>query len=244
MREGGRDRGHGHPQRQFEPLGGVAVIASNTWAAIKGRDALKIVWDDGPNASYDSVAYRGTLEAAARKPGKVVRNEGDVDAALTSAAKVIDGRVLLAAPRARADGAAGGHRAHHGRQVEVWAPVQSPQAARDDVAKRLGLAEDNVTVNVTLLGGGFGRKSKCDFAIEAALLSKAMEGTPVKVVWTREDDLHHGYYHTVSVEHLEAGLDAQGKAVAWRHRSVGADARCRSSCPTRRPSRRSSSAWA
>jgi len=88
------------------------------------------------------------------------------------------------------------------------------------VAKRLGMSADDVTVNVTLLGGGFGRKSKPDYGIEAAVLSKAVDGKPVKVTWTRDDDLHNAYYHTVSVEHLEAGVDASGKPVAWLHRSV------------------------
>jgi isoquinoline 1-oxidoreductase beta subunit len=97
--------------------------------------------------------------------------------------------------------------------------VQSPGGTRDDVAKTLGIPEENVTINVTLLGGGFGRKSKCDFALEAALLSKEL-GTPVKVQWTREDDIHHDFLHTVSVERIEAGLDKNGKVIAWRHRSV------------------------
>src|SRR5258706_4930760 len=105
-------------------------------------------------------------------------------------------------------------------KCEVWGCFQSPQAARDLVAKRLGMPASAVTVHVTLLGGGFGRKSKADFGVEAAVLSKAMDGKPVKVVWTRDDDLHHDYLHTVSVEHLEAGLDAQGRPVAWLHRSA------------------------
>jgi len=208
------------PPANFNPLGGVAVVAKNTWAAIKGRDALKIVWDDGPNASYDSKAYRATLEAAARKPGKVVRNEGDFDAAYASAAKKVQADYYLP------------HLAHAtmeppaatarivGGKCEVWSSVQSPQAARDLVAKRLGLDPSNVTVNVTLLGGGFGRKSKPDFCIEAAVVSKAMGGQPVRVIWTREDDLRHDYLHTVSAEHLEGGLDESGRCVAWLHRSV------------------------
>src|SRR5204862_5044853 len=105
-------------------------------------------------------------------------------------------------------------------KCEVWGCFQSPQGTRDVVAKRLGMSADDVTVHVTLLGGGFGRKSKPDFAIEAAVLSKAVDGKPVKVTWTRDDDLHNSYYHTVSVEHLEAGVDAQGKPIAWLHRSV------------------------
>ena len=105
-------------------------------------------------------------------------------------------------------------------KCEVWGCFQSPQAARDLVAKRLGMSADDVTVHVTLLGGGFGRKSKPDYGIEAAMLSKAVDGKPVKVTWTRDDDLHNSYYHTVSVEHLEAGVDARGKPVAWLHRTV------------------------
>ena len=204
---------------KFQPLGGVAVIARNTGAAIKGRDALKLVWDDGANGKYDSVAYRTELEEAARKPGLVVRKEGDAEAALKSADKVIVGEyylphlahVSMETPVAVAD--------VKGDKAEIWAPVQSPGGTRDDVAKTLGIPEANVTVNVTLLGGGFGRKSKCDFALEAALLSKEL-GAPVKVQWTRDDDVRHDFLHTVSVERIEAGLNKDGKVVAWRHRSV------------------------
>src|SRR6201991_2805682 len=204
---------------KFQPLGGVAVIARNTGAAIKGRDALKVVWDDGANAKYDSVAYRTELEEAARKPGLVVRKEGDADAALKGADKVIVGEyylphlahVSMEPPVAVAD--------VKGDKAEIWAPVQSPGGTREDVAKTLGIPEDNVTINVTLLGGGFGRKSKCDYALEAALLSKELNA-PVKVQWTREDDVQHDFVHTVSVERIEAGLDKSGKVMAWRHRSV------------------------
>ncbi|HVX75601.1 MAG TPA: molybdopterin cofactor-binding domain-containing protein [Bradyrhizobium sp.] len=204
---------------KFQPLGGVAVIARNTGAAIKGRDALKVVWDDGANGKYDSVSYRTELEEAARKPGKVVRKDGDVDAALKGADKVIVGEyylphlahVSMEPPVAVAD--------VKGDKAEIWAPVQSPGGTREDVAKTLGIPEDNVTVNVTLLGGGFGRKSKCDYALEAALLSKEL-GVPVKVQWTREDDVRHDFLHTVSAERIEAGLDKNGKVIAWRHRSV------------------------
>jgi isoquinoline 1-oxidoreductase beta subunit len=205
---------------QFNPLGGVAVIARNTWAAMQGRKALKIVWDDGPNASYDSVAYRATLEEAARKPGPVVRNEGDFAAAAAAAAKRITAEYYLPhLAHASMEPPAASARITQGK-CEVWGCFQSPQAARDLVAKRLGMPVDDVTVHVTLLGGGFGRKSKPDYGIEAAVLSKAMDGKPVKVVWTRDDDLHNDYFHTVSVEHLEAGVDAKGLPVAWLHRSV------------------------
>src|SRR5436305_5438138 len=106
-----------------------------------------------------------------------------------------------------------------GDKAEIWAPVQSAGGTREDVARTLGRPDENVTINVTLLGGRFGRKSKCDYALEAALLSKE-RGAPVKVQWTRDDDIRHGFLHTVSVERSEAGLDKKGKVIAWRHRSV------------------------
>lgn len=210
---------------KFQPLGGVAVVATNTWAAMKGREALKITWDDGPNATYDSAAFRQTLEAASQQPGKVVRNQGDVDAAMAKAAKRVTAdyyiphlvQAPMETPAAIVDVKTDGNGALV--SCEVWACVQSPEATRVNVAQRLGLGDDKVTVHVTLLGGGFGRKSKPDFVVEGALCSKAV-GKPVKLLWTREDDIHHGYYHTVSAEHLEAGLDDKGMPVAWLHRSA------------------------
>lgn len=207
------------PGTKFLPVGGVAVIANNTGAAIKGRDALKIVWDDGPNKTHDSVQYRAELEAAVRAPGKVLRNEGDADAALNSAAKVISAEyyvpylahATMEPPVALVNVADG--------KCEVWAPVQSSWGTREDVAKLLKLPVENVKVNVTLLGGGFGRKSKCDFVQEAALLSQAI-GAPVQVQWTREDDIRNGFYHAVSAQRLEAGMDANNKVVAWRQRTA------------------------
>ncbi len=208
------------PPAHFNPVGGVAVLARNTWAAMQGRRALKIAWEDGPNASYDSTAFKATLEDAAHKPGKVVRNDGDFDAAAGRAARRVEAEYYVPhLAHATMEPPAATARITGGK-CEVWGCFQSPQATRDMVAKRLGMSSDDVTVHVTLLGGGFGRKSKPDFAIEAAVLSKAADGKPVKVTWTRDDDLHNSYYHTVSVEHLEAAVDAQGKPVAWLHRSV------------------------
>jgi isoquinoline 1-oxidoreductase beta subunit len=205
----------------FQPLPGVAVIAKGTWAAMKGRRALKIKWNDGANASYTSAAYRAAMESAADKPGKEIRSSGDVPKAMAAAAKQIKANYYIPhLTQAPMEPPAATARVSGGK-CEVWSCLQSPQAARNDIAKRLGVSPDDVTVNVTLLGGGFGRKSKADFAVEAALLAKEMEGKPVKVVWTRDDDLHHSYYHTVAVEHLEAGLDKSGKPTAWLHRSVG-----------------------
>jgi isoquinoline 1-oxidoreductase beta subunit len=207
------------PPAKFAPLGGVAVIAKNTWAALQGRDALKIEWDPGPHGSYNTEQYHKEMSATAAQPGKVIRNQGDVDAAFASATKVISAEyyqphmahIAMEPPAALVNVADG--------KVEVWGPVQSPWGTRQDVAEKLGVPIENVTVHVTLLGGGFGRKSKCDFVLEAALLSKEV-GAPVRVQWTREDDIQHSFYHTTSVERIEAAVDADNKVTGWRHRSV------------------------
>ncbi len=205
---------------QFHTLPGIAVIATNTGAAIKARSALKIEWDDGPNGGYDSDAFRTELEKAARGPGKVVRQDGDFDGAFAKAARTVEAEYYLPhIAHATMEPPAAVARIVDGK-CEVWAPTQAPQVTRTDVSKHLGIPFENVTVHVTMLGGGFGRKSKPDFATEAAVLSKAMDGRPVKVTWTRDDDLHHDYFHTVSVERLQAGLDATGKVTSWLHRSV------------------------
>ena len=201
----------------FNTVGGVAVIATSTWAAIKGRDALTIVWDDGPNADYDSVAYRKALEASVRQPGRAGRTKGDAAAALASAPKRLEREYYVPhLAHAQMEPVAALAEFSHGA-LTIWAPTQSPQDARDTVAKYLGLDVANVTVNVTLLGGGFGRKSKPDFICEAAWLAREI-GAPVRVQWTREDDLRNSYYHTVAAHRLEAGLTANGTVTAWRHR--------------------------
>ncbi len=204
---------------KFQPWGGVGVIAGNTWAALKGRAALDVAWDPGENAGYDSRAFRDELLASVRTPGKVLRTLGDVDAALAGASRVVEAEYVvphlahltMEPPAAIARVADG--------KCEVWAPTQHPQAARAEVARVLGMDEKDVTVNVTLLGGGFGRKSKADFVSEAAFLAREA-GAPVRVQWTREDDVRHDYYNTVNAQRLRAGLDAAGKVVAWHHRTA------------------------
>lgn len=203
----------------FYPLGGIAVIASNTWSAQQGRAKLKITWDFGPNADHDSTAYRAALEVTARQPGRVVRSEGNVDAALGAAHDRISADYFvpyyahapMEVPNAVAHFADG--------RCEIWTPTQFPQSARTTASQVLGVPLEDVTVNVTLLGGAFGRKSKSDYVAEAALLSRRI-GAPVKVTWTREDEVQHDYYHAICAQHLEAGLDAEGRPSAWLHRTV------------------------
>jgi isoquinoline 1-oxidoreductase beta subunit len=203
----------------FQPLGGVAVIADNTWAAFQGRKKLNITWDNGPNETYDSDSYKNELRATSHNPCKVVRNVGDADAVFAKGGKVheADYYVPLLAHAAMeplvalADFKDG--------KATMWAPTQNPQAARDIAAKELGIAKEDVICHVTLLGGGFGRKSKPDYVAEAAVLSKKL-GRPVKAVWTREDDIKFDYYNAVATMYFKATLGANGKPSAWLQRSV------------------------
>ena len=206
--------------RKFGVLGGIAVVANTTYAAMKGRDALVIEWDHGANADYDSVAYDKEMTATAAQPGKVIRKQGDPDKAFADAKDVFTAdyhaqhlipaamEPLVAVAQVTAD------------KAEVWAPAQSPFGARNDVAAALKMPVDKVAFNMTMLGGGFGRKSKSDFIQEAALVSQKMGGTPILMQWTREDDMRNGFYHTVSVERVEMAIDDKGKVTGWRHRSV------------------------
>jgi isoquinoline 1-oxidoreductase beta subunit len=206
------------PPAAFQPLGGVAVIADNTWAAFQGRKKLKITWDNGPNESYDSVEYKKELRETAHKPGKVIRNVGDTGKAFP-AENVFEADyyvpLLAHAPMeplvALAEFKDG--------KVTAWAPTQNPQAVQAIVSSELGIPIENVICHVTLLGGGFGRKSKPDYVAEAAVLSKKM-GRPVKVVWTREDDVKFDYYNAVAAMYMKAAVDDKGKPTAWLQRSV------------------------
>ena len=209
------------PPAAFQPLGGVAVLADNSWAAFQGRKKLKITWDNGTNESYDSVEYKKELQETARKPAKVIRSVGDANAALAAASgtNVVEAEyyvpLLAHAPMeplvALADFKDG--------KATIWAPTQNPQAVQAIVSSELGIPKENVICNVTLLGGGFGRKSKPDYVAEAAVLSKKI-GRPVKVVWTREDDIKFDYYNAVAGMYFKAAVDAKGKPTAWLQRSV------------------------
>ena len=207
------------PPYQFQPWGGLAVVADHTWAAMRGRAALDVTWDHGDNASYDSDRYREVLSKAVSVPGTVARKVGDTESALKSAARVVDAEYHVPhLPHLPMEPVVAVARVS-GNRCEIWAPTQNPQAAQKEVARALGTTPDRVRIHVTFLGGGFGRKSKADFCSEAALLARQL-GAPVRVQFTREDDLHHDYVNTVSANRLTAGLDAKGRVVAWRHRTA------------------------
>lgn len=209
----------------FQPLGGIAVCATSTWAAWQGRDALEIEWEHGPNASYNTDDFTKELAETARRPGKVLRSTGDASEVIGKASQVIQADYsvphLSHAPMETPCAVADVKTDANGKVVSchVLTATQNPQAVQQAVGPAMGMAPDDVLVNVTLLGAGFGRKSKPDYCVEAALLSREL-GRPVHVTWTREDDLRHDYFHAVSAIHVEAAVDERGKPSAWVQRSV------------------------
>ena len=207
------------PPYGFQALGGVAVIANSTWAAMQGRKKLKVDWDLGANAAFDSGAFKKTLQESARQTGKVARNVGDVDAEFAKGGKIHEAEYYvpmlahapMEPPAAVAEFKDG--------KVIAWTATQNPQAVQATVAAALGIKPADVTCHVTLLGGGFGRKSKPDYVAEAAVLSQKV-GKPVKVVWSREDDIRFDYYHSVAAMYMKATTDSKGRPTAWLHRSA------------------------
>jgi isoquinoline 1-oxidoreductase beta subunit len=198
---------------------GVAVLATNSWAAIQGRAALEIEWEPGPLATETSDARRVELERIAAEPGRIALDEGDFDGAMEGADRVIEATYFAPyAVHAMMEPPACTARVE-GDRCEVWSATQGPQWTTREVAGALGIPTENVAVHVTLLGGGFGRKSKPDYAVEAAVLARET-GRPVKVLWTREDEIRHGFYRAESYQVLRATLDGEGTPTGWFHRTV------------------------
>jgi isoquinoline 1-oxidoreductase beta subunit len=196
--------------------GGVVVLADNSWAAMEGRRALKIVWDEGPNARESSETLHKQFLENAAKPGKIVRNEGDADAVLARSEKRVEATYefpfaahatmepMNCTVLIRQDSA------------EAWVPTQAPQWAQDIIAGVSGLPRESVVVHTMLMGGGFGRRYQADFVMEAAQVAKAT-GKPVMVLWTREDDMQHDFYRPASYHKLQGAVGADGKLAAWKH---------------------------
>ena len=196
---------------------GVAVVADNTWTAIQGRKALVVEWDEGPAADVSTESMFKMFEAATQKPGVNARKVGDADSAMSGATQKIE--AVYTAP----------YEAHATMEpmnctaevredsVEVWAPTQFQTPTQANAARIGGVKPEAVTVHTTFLGGGFGRRGWSDFVNEACETSKAMKA-PVQVTFTREDDMQHDYYRPASYCKFTAGLDANGKIVAWQNR--------------------------
>ena len=203
----------------FKPLGGVAVVATNTWAAKKGVEALNAQFEGGVNSSYDTASYEKELWQSVKKGGTNHLNRGDVDKSISEAASTFEADYFVP------------HLAHAPMEpmsataewidgkLHIWTSCQDPQSVQNTVAPFVNQKPEDIYVEAALLGGAFGRKSKPDFAVEAALLATHMK-KPVKVVWMREDDIKHGYYHTITAQSVKAGLDANGKVTAWHHKTA------------------------
>ncbi len=197
---------------------GIAVVASNTWAALKGRNALAVVWNDGANATFDSTRFRTTLRTRVQTAGAIkARNVGDVDAALAKSARRFT--ATYESPfQAHATMEPQNCTAHvTANSCEVWVGTQEPGDVQQNVAKLLSLKPEQVTVHVPLLGGGFGRRIVAEYATDAVLLSKQV-GAPVQLVWSRPDDFAHDMYQPMFAAQLSAAVNAKGMPVAWRHR--------------------------
>jgi isoquinoline 1-oxidoreductase beta subunit len=200
---------------------GVAVLATSTWAAIQGRDALAPAWTKGPDGAFDSRAFQALLAERTKEQGGVSRDEGGAGAVLAGAATRLDAlyeygfhahaplEPMNAIAHARADA------------CEIWTGTQAPNQVQAEVAKRFGYAPEKVRVHVPLLGGGFGRRLGTDYALEAVEVSRAAQA-PVQVVWTREDDMRHGFFQPASANRLAAALDANGRIAAWTHTQAAA----------------------
>ena len=202
----------------FGALGGVAVIADNTWAAFQGKLNLKIDWNYGDNHSFDTDKFKEKLTERLQEKGKLVPgSRGDVSTAFKDAAQIVEATYhvpfLVHAPMEVPNATAW----FQDDKIEVWAPLQDPQTARAEIAHFFEIALEKVTINVTFIGGGFGRKSKSDFVVEAVAISKKINA-PVQVVWTREDDIQHSFYHSTSAQYLKGGLTENGQVSGWLQR--------------------------
>ncbi|HEY0704671.1 MAG TPA: xanthine dehydrogenase family protein molybdopterin-binding subunit [Candidatus Acidoferrales bacterium] len=201
--------------------GGIAVVADSTWPAVTGRNALEIEWDEGPGAEESSETQSAQLTELLRTPGKELKKIGDPEPAFAGAAKKVEATYdtpflahMAMEPLNCTATVANG-------KCEVWAPTQNPNAMATALASVLKIPQDALTIHITLIGGGFGRRLCIDYGVEAALVSREV-GAPVKVIWTRDDDIKHDYYRPISRHRMQAGLDANGKVTSWLHHIAAA----------------------
>jgi len=203
----------------FGSIGGVAVVANNSWTAQQAVKKLKVEWNLGENAVYDTKTYKQQLVANVEKPATLASERGDIDQAFTSAKHKMSATYT------------GGHLSHAPMEpnasvvwvkkdsCEVWASTQSPADIQKVLGQYLKREPKDIVVHVAMAGGAFGRKFKCDYVHEAAVISEKT-GSPIQLIWTREEDMRTGYYHSINAQHIEASMDDQGNVTGWLHRAA------------------------
>ena len=202
-------------------LSGVAIVADSWWTAQSARKSLKITWDEGETAKQGTADYaRQAVELSKQTPKVDVRVDGDAEAKLRASAKVIEGAYSypFIAHACLEPQNCTAHYKEDGK-LEIWAPTQRPGGGLDLVSETLGIPKENITIHMTRIGGGFGRRLFSDFMAEAAWISREVKA-PVKLLWTREDDVRHDFYRPGGFQFLKGGLDASGKITAWYNHFV------------------------
>jgi len=201
---------------------GVAVIADHYWTAKTAREALAITWDYGPGAGLDNAKIEATLKAGAKQDGSVIRKHGDVDAALKTATKKLNAEYRLQLLAHATLEPMNCLALVSDAGCDIWASTQFPQGAQGVAAARSGVPAAKVRIFPQFIGGGFGRRLDVDFIGQAAAIAKAMPGTPVKLIWTREDDVRNDFYRPASYHVLNGGIDAKGNLVAFDYKFASA----------------------
>jgi isoquinoline 1-oxidoreductase beta subunit len=203
----------------FGSIGGVAVVADNSWTAQQAVKKLKVEWNLGENAVYDTKAYKQQLVANVEKPATLASERGNIDQAFSTAKHKLSATYT------------GGHLSHAPMEpnasvvwvqkdsCEVWASTQSPADIQKVLGQYLKREPKDIVVHVAMAGGAFGRKFKCDYVHEAAVISQAT-GAPIQLIWTREEDMRTGYYHSINAQHIEASMDDEGNVTGWLHRAA------------------------